>query len=92
MVRRRIGESAFADVFMDDLVARPIETVAGVYDRFGLPLTAPAKAAMHAWLAANPQHKHGAPRYTLEEFGLSLDEVRGSFREYTRHFSIRLEA
>ena len=92
LFRRRAGEHAFADVFMDDLVARPLETVAGVYDRFGLPFTAPAEAAMRAWLAANPQHKHGVPRYTLEEFGLSLDEVRGSFREYTQHFGIRLEA
>ena len=86
--RQRVGESAFADVFMDDLVAYPIETVAGVYDHLGLPFTAQAEAAMRAWLAANPQHKHGVPRYTLEEFGLSLDEVRGSFREYTQHFGI----
>ena len=89
--RRRVGDDAFADVFMDDLVAQPIETVAGVYDRFGLPFTAQAEAAMRAWLIANPQHKHGAPRYTLEEFGLSVDEVRRSFREYTQHFNIRLE-
>ena len=90
--RRRVGERAFADVFMDDLVARPVETVARVYDRFALPLTAAAEQAMRVWLAENPQHKHGAPRYTLEEFGLSLDAVRAAFREYTQHFSVRLEA
>lgn len=90
--RRRVGDAAFADVFMDDLVARPIETVAGVYDRFGLPFSAEAERSMHAWLAANPQHKHGTPRYTLEEFGLSFGEVRGAFRAYTQHFDVRLEA
>ncbi len=89
--RRRVGDDAFADVFMDDVVARPIETVAGVYDHFGLPFTAPAEAAMRAWSAANPQHKHGAPRYTLAEFGLTLGEVRAAVRDYTQHFSIRFE-
>jgi hypothetical protein len=43
-------------------------------------------------LAANPQHKHGTPRYSLEEFGLRLDEVRAAFREYTDHFAVRLES
>lgn len=90
-VRRRIGEPGFADVFMDDVVAQPIETVANVYQRFGLPFSGAAETGMRAWLSANPQHKHGAPRYSLEEFGLSLDEVRAAFREYTQHFDLRLE-
>jgi hypothetical protein len=90
--RKRAGERAFVDVFMDDLVARPIETVARLYDRFGLPLTAEAERRMQVWLSANPQHRRGAPRYTLEEFGLGLDQVRDAFRDYVEHFDIRLEA
>jgi Sulfotransferase family len=90
--RRRVGDDAFADVFMDDLVARPIETVAGAYGHFGVPFTAAAEQAMRAWLAANPQHKHGAPHYDLEEFGLSLGQVRAAFNEYIQYFSIPLEA
>jgi hypothetical protein len=46
---------------------------------------------MRAWLAGNRQHKHGAPRYTLAEFGIDLDAVRVAFHEYTQHFDIRLE-
>ncbi|MGH3055377.1 MAG: sulfotransferase family protein, partial [Gaiellaceae bacterium] len=30
--RRRVGEPAFVDVFMDDLLERPLPTIAGVYD------------------------------------------------------------
>jgi hypothetical protein len=90
--RRRVGEERFADVFMDDLVARPIETVAALYDRVGLPFTAPAEGAMRAWSADNPQHKHGALPYALEEFGLDVAQVRDAFRDYTRHFDVRLEA
>lgn len=91
-LRRRIGDTAFTDVFMDDLVARPIETVAAVYSRCAMPFSAKVEARMRAWLAANPQHKHGTPRYSLEEFGLRLDEVRAAFREYTHHFDVRLES
>jgi hypothetical protein len=89
--RDRAGDGAFADVFMDDLVERPIETVAAVYERFGLPFTAEAERRMRAWLELNPQGKHGAHRYTLEEFGLELAEVREAFRPYTERFGVRLE-
>jgi len=90
--RRRTSDARFADVFMYDLVARPIETVAAVYARIGLPFTAAAERAMRAWSAEHPQHKHGALPYTLDEFGLRLAEVRDAFRDYTQHFAIRLEA
>jgi hypothetical protein len=89
--RRRVGEERFADVFMHDLVARPIDTVAALYERIGLPFTTAAETAMRAWSADNPQHKHGAMPYTLAEFGLELDQVRAAFRDYTQHFALRLE-
>jgi hypothetical protein len=46
---------------------------------------------MRAWVDANPQGKHGAHHYTLEEFGLALDDVREAFRPYTERFDVRLE-
>ena len=89
--RRRVGEKLFSDVFMDELVTQPIETMARLYDRLDLPLSAPAEDGMRARMRANPQHKHGALHYTLEEFGLGLDEVRAAFHDYTLHFNIRAE-
>lgn len=90
--RRRVGDARFADVFMHDLVAQPIDTVAGVYARFGLAFDAGAETAMRTWIADNPPHKHGTIATSLEEFGLTLGAVRGAFRDYTRHFDLRLEA
>ena len=90
--RKQAGESRFADVFMHDLVADPIGTVATTYDRVGLPFTDRAEGAMRAWAAEHPQHRHGALPYTLEEFGLTVDQVRDAFRDYTEHFALRLEA
>jgi hypothetical protein len=90
--RRKAGEARFADVFMDDLVARPIETVGALYDRIDLPFTAGAESAMRAWSSDHRQHKYGAVPYTLEEFGLATDQVRAAFRDYTQHFALRLES
>ena len=89
--RERAGDAMFADVLMSDLMVRPIETVTRVYERFGLVLGGEAERRMRAWLQANPQGKHGAHRYTFEEFGLDRSEVRREFRFYTDRFRIPLE-
>ncbi|HEV7734120.1 MAG TPA: sulfotransferase [Candidatus Binatia bacterium] len=90
--RRRAGDARFADVFMHDLVARPIDAVAAVHARFSLPFDAAVERAMRAWTADNPQHKHGTVATSLDEFGLTLGAVRDAFHDYTRHFDLRLEA
>ncbi|MEW6273128.1 MAG: sulfotransferase [Thermodesulfobacteriota bacterium] len=90
--RERFGDERFADVFMDDLVARPIDTVAALYERVGLPFTDAAERRMRAWSSEHPQHRLGAVPYTLEEFGLRVEDVRAAFADYTRHFALRLEA
>jgi len=41
---------------------------------------------MRKWLAANPQGKFGAHRYTPEEYGLGAGEIRELFAAYiARH-------
>lgn len=91
-LRKHAGDGRFTDVFMDDIVARPVETVASLYQRLDLPFTAEADRRMRAWSAANPQHKHGGLSYDLAQFGLTVEEVREAFREYTLYFDVRLEA
>jgi hypothetical protein len=81
----------FADVYMRDLLQRPIETVASVYDRFGLPLGSDAERRMRTWLNEHPQHRHGTVAYSLEDFGLDRDTVCAAFRDYTLRFDLRLE-
>lgn len=90
--REQIGDAAFADVRMDDVVARPLPTLGRLYERLGLPFTREAEARMRAWLASNPQGRHGAHRPDPADFGLELGDVRKAFRDYTDRFEIRLEA
>jgi hypothetical protein len=85
--RARFSER-FIDVRYADLLADPIGEVRRVCAFAGTSLSAEAEARMRAWLAANPQHKHGRHRYRLEDFGLERAEVSAAFAEYRRRLRI----
>lgn len=84
--RDGIGEDAFVDVWMDDLVRDPIATVGAIYDRLAWPLTASAERNMRAWLTENPQHGRGGHDVNAEEFGLNPAAARDRFATYIRRF------
>lgn len=86
-LRQRYGPERFFDVSYLDLVKQPFATVQRIYDRFGYEMTPDALSQMQAWLAASPQHKHGVHRYTLEEFGLTAEQVNTRFSRYRDSFA-----
>ena len=86
-IERRSGEvraaadpAQFLDVQYADLVANPIDTVQRIYDYHGYDYSAEFENGMKQWLAGNRQHKHGAHRYSLEEYGLDAETVRTDFK------------
>ena len=84
--REQLGDDAFVDVWMDDLVRDPLATMGQLYDALGWSLTAHAERGMRAWLAGNPQHGRGGHDPTPEEFGLDAGAVRERFASYRRRF------
>jgi sulfotransferase family protein len=76
----------FFDVRYCDLVADAIGTVQRIYAHFALPFTPTAEARMRHYLAQMPKDKHGAHVYTLEQFGLNLDEEHERYRTYRERF------
>jgi hypothetical protein len=72
--------SRFHDVWYRDLVADPVGTVEAIYAHFGLELSGAAADAVRA-LAAQAPARGGGPAhtYTLEEFGLTAEEVDERF-------------
>ena len=60
----------------------------GVYDYLGMPFTAQARNGMQAWLEENRQHKHGAHKYALADFGLDEAQVEAALADYRSHYSI----
>lgn len=79
-------EDCFHDIDYDRLVADPIGEMCRLYEKLGDEFTPDTEAAMAAWLADNPQHKHGKHSYTLEQYGLSEASVRPLFDRYHARF------
>lgn len=85
-IERRSGEVRAAadpaqvlDVQYADLVGNPIDTVQRIYEYHSYNYSAEFENRMKQWLADNRQHKHGAHRYSLEEYGLDAETVRTDF-------------
>lgn len=84
--RRDAAGDRIIDVGYRRLVRDPIGTVRDLHDRCGLPWDDAHEARMRAWLASNPQHKHGKHRYSLARYGQDPDRVADMFRGYRERF------
>jgi hypothetical protein len=88
LIRADAPSSQFLDVAYGDIETEPLGAVERVYAFLGWPLSDEARARMQAFLAANPKDKHGAHRYTLEQFGLDGDRLAARFQAYCERFSL----
>ena len=79
------------DVQFRAFVADPLATVRTVYERFGLELSPAVEARMQAFLAANPQEKHGGHRYSFADTGLDAGAMRERARRYQEYFDVPSE-
>jgi hypothetical protein len=82
----RVVDTQFAS-FMAD----PFATIHEIYDKLGLELTAAAEQRMRAFLADNPQDKHGSHAYTWAATGLDEGEWRDRARRYQEFFGVPSE-
>ena len=69
----------FRDLHYEELVENPIAAVRGVYEYFGYEYGDIFENNMREWLAGNPKDKHGRHRYSLADYGLTREEVKGAF-------------
>lgn len=84
--RDRIGEDAFIDVHMTDVVGDPLRTMAAIYERLGWPLTEATTLAMQRWLSENPQHGRGDHQPDPTEYGVDATAVDAHFAAYRDRF------
>lgn len=90
-VRERIGDEPFFDLHHADFVRDPMGQMRKLYEWDGLPFTQEVEDRMTAWLRDTPQHKLGKTQYTLDEYGLSVEELKPIFAEYLAAFDIEME-
>jgi len=89
--RGHFPQARFCDLHFAELLADPLAAVERIYGHFGLELGGRAADAMRAFIAENPQGKHGVHRYHPSEYGLDVPRQRERFRRYTDHFGIEPE-
>ncbi len=85
---RQQNPDAFIDVSYYDLMQDPMSQVERIYTFVGIELDEQARKAMDSSRQRNRQNRHGKHSYTLEEFGLSRDEVENSYASYRERFNI----
>lgn len=85
---RAAHPASFIDVSYYDVIADPLPQVRRIYEFSGIELTLAAIAAMDAARRDNPQNKHGVHSYALEDFGLSLTQIRQDYGRYREFFGI----
>jgi hypothetical protein len=88
LIREQSKPEQFFDVRYEELMQDPLGVVCRIYDHFGYPLTAECKTRASLWMKQNPQGKHGIHRYTLEQFGLTREQVYRRFAQYYEYFQI----
>ncbi|MEH6584654.1 MAG: sulfotransferase [Halioglobus sp.] len=80
------------DVLYADIGADWEQAITGIYDFLGMGFTPQAHSGMEDWLAANQQHKHGAHKYSLAEFGLNPETVDQRLMFYREKYAIPYES
>jgi hypothetical protein len=80
----------FVDIQFEEIIEDPVAALQRAYDALGLEWTSEAETRMRAFMDANPRGKHGAHKYTLEDFGLELGEIRERFGAYCDAYGVRL--
>lgn len=74
-VRSLHDTGQFFDVDYQTLLDQPVDAIDRLYRHFGLSLSAEAEARMRAYLAANPQHKHGLHCYDACDSGMDAERL-----------------
>ncbi|MBE7171675.1 MAG: SDR family NAD(P)-dependent oxidoreductase [Williamsia sp.] len=77
-------ENRWIDISYYDLIKNPLVMVEHIYTRLGRKLGDEARTGMQAWLQQQAEARKNETRhsYTLEEYGLTGDEVMTTFKPY----------
>jgi Sulfotransferase family len=89
--RERIGDHRFFHMHYSEMMRDPMDVMRKLYAWAGDDLTDDTERRMQRWLDEHPQDLYGTNKYSLEQYGLTVDELRPVFDEYLSTFDIELE-
>jgi hypothetical protein len=76
------------DVIHGDFHRDPMHTIERMYAFAGLELSPAVRSAMLQRIEARPELSHGVHRYDVTDFGMTQNEIRERFGDYTSRFGL----
>jgi hypothetical protein len=89
--RAALPPAQVIDVHFKQFMKDDVATAERVLEFASHPVTDAARAAIRAFMDANPRGKHGTIEYRLEDVGLDEAERRAALRFYSDHFGVEEE-
>jgi hypothetical protein len=90
--RVRVGDGRFYDLHYANMMRDPVGELHKIYEWAGDELTPDVEIRMRQWLTANPQDRFGSRPYSLDEYGLTREQLEPVFADYLAAFDVELEA
>jgi hypothetical protein len=85
--RQMVDASRVLDVDYEEICGDIAAVVATILGARGILPDDAMMDAMAAWEQQNPQYLHGRPKYSLERYGLTPEQVDEAFSAYTAFFA-----
>ena len=89
--RDRIGDKRFFHMYYHEMMRDPMDVMRRIYEWADDPLTAETEGRMQNWLAGHPQDRFALNTYSLDQYGLTVQQLEPIFAEYLDTFDIELE-
>ena len=90
--RERIGDHRFFHMYYHEMMRDPMDVMRRLYAWAGDELTPAVETRMQKWLTDHPQDLFGPNKYTLDQYGLTVEMLKPVFEEYLATFDIELES
>jgi len=88
--KHRDKSEQFMDIQFEEVVTDPVAALGRAYERFSIPWSGDVERRMRSFLANNPGGKHGSHQYEIEDFGMTLGQIRERFEGYCNAYDIPL--
>jgi hypothetical protein len=86
--RENIPESQIYDVRLRDMMANPMTVLQDIYSHFDLEFNEEIAGLLEARISEKPTSQEGEHEYSIEEFGLTNEQVRETLKTYNERFGV----
>ena len=86
--RKKIPEAQLYDVRLRDMMASPMTVLKDIYAHFEMDLDEETAGLLEARISEKPTSQEGEHEYSIEEFGLTNEQVRETLKTYNERFGV----